>query len=65
VAGVGEPPASVAPAERPESRDLPALDGLVARVPAEIRHALDDLFRAKFTAVRRVLPQHLQAPPSA
>jgi hypothetical protein len=32
---------------------LPALDELVARVPANVAELLDDLFRAKFTAVRR------------
>jgi hypothetical protein len=32
---------------------LPALDELVARVPANVAALLDDLFRAKFTAVRR------------
>lgn len=33
---------------------LPAIDALVNRIPAEAREALDDLFRVKFTAVRRV-----------
>jgi hypothetical protein len=32
---------------------LPPLDELVARVPAPVRGILDDLFRAKFTGVRR------------
>ncbi len=32
---------------------LPSLDTLVARVPENIRGILDDLFRAKFTGVRR------------
>ena len=35
---------------------LPALDELVARVPPAVRGLLDDLFRAKFTSVRRVTP---------
>jgi hypothetical protein len=35
---------------------LPALDDLVARVPPAVRGLLDDLFRAKFTSVRRVTP---------
>ncbi len=33
---------------------LPTIDALVARLPDETRGALDDLFRVKFTAVRRV-----------
>lgn len=32
---------------------LPPLDELVEKVPAGVRAMLDDLFRAKFTAVRR------------
>jgi hypothetical protein len=38
---------------------LPALDTLVHRIPAEVRETLEDLFRAKFTAVRRVPAQFL------
>lgn len=42
-------------AEAPEAaEDLPSLDALVARVPAPLRAALDDLFRAKFTRARRL-----------
>jgi hypothetical protein len=33
---------------------LPALEELVARVPPPVLAILDDLFRAKFTGVRRV-----------
>ena len=33
---------------------MPALEELVSRIPAEARELLDELFRAKFTAVRRV-----------
>lgn len=32
---------------------VPPLEELVARVPAGVREILDDLFRAKFTGVRR------------
>jgi len=32
---------------------LPPLDELVARVPADVLGLLDDLFRAKFTGVRK------------
>jgi hypothetical protein len=35
---------------------LPPLDDLVARVPENIRVILDDLFRAKFTGVRKFTP---------
>jgi hypothetical protein len=40
--------------------DLPPLEQLVGRLPAEVREALDDLFRAKFTRVRRVTPTALK-----
>ena len=33
---------------------LPPLDELVRRIPADVRGLLDDLFRAKFTAVKRM-----------
>jgi hypothetical protein len=33
---------------------LPSLDELVQRIPADVREALDDLFRAKFTTVQRI-----------
>jgi hypothetical protein len=36
---------------------LPPLEELVARVPAEARAVLDELFRAKFTTVRWVREQ--------
>jgi hypothetical protein len=57
---VPEAPATVAtPEEAAAPGGLPALDELVPRVPAGVRDALDDLFRAKFTAVRRVSPKNL------
>jgi hypothetical protein len=37
-----------------EKKPLPPLDELVNRIPAEVREALDDLFRVRFTTVRRV-----------
>jgi hypothetical protein len=40
--------------------DLPPLEQLVARIPPEVREALDDLFRAKFTRVGRVSPTSLK-----
>ena len=48
------PAAVVAPVEEVETGALPPLDQLVKRIPAEVREALDDLFRAKFVGVRRV-----------
>jgi hypothetical protein len=39
---------------------LPSLEELVQRIPAEARAALDDLFRAKFSGVRRVSKKSLK-----
>ena len=56
----GEPATPVVPkthaAEEEEdtTKALPKLDELVQRIPPEARELLDDLFRAKFVAVRRV-----------
>jgi hypothetical protein len=54
----GETLRSAAPAaelaEDTPAEPLPALSDLVQRIPAEVREALDDLFRAKFTGVKRV-----------
>jgi len=53
----GEAPPAPSKGEAPVLGDrLPALDELVARVPAGVRDVLDELFRAKFTAVRRFPP---------
>lgn len=41
-------------ADEPETDALPKLDELVARIPAGVREALEDLFRARFVAVKRV-----------
>jgi hypothetical protein len=40
--------------EETESKNLPPLDDLVQRIPPGVRETLDDLFRARFTTVRRV-----------
>jgi hypothetical protein len=40
--------------DEPENEALPKLDELVARIPAGVREALEDLFRARFVAVKRV-----------
>jgi hypothetical protein len=47
-------------AEEAGAGPLPQLEALVQRVPAEVRELLDDLFRAKFTSVRRVPRKALQ-----
>lgn len=39
---------------------LPPLDSLVSRVPPEVREVLDELFRARFTGVRRVSSRALK-----
>ena len=41
---------------------LPPLDQLVGRLKPEVREVLDELFRARFTGVRRVPAQALKAP---
>jgi len=52
----GEPVvvAAVEAIEETDTKNLPPLDDLVKRLPPAVREALDDLFRAKFVAVRRV-----------
>jgi hypothetical protein len=37
-----------------ETKSLPALDDLVAKIPVEVRETLEDLFRARFTTVKRL-----------
>jgi hypothetical protein len=44
-----------------KSAALPELDTLVARLPAEVRETLDELFRARFVAVKK-LPKKLLQP---
>lgn len=49
------PPSVAAPAAPAEpDAPLPALDDLVARIPAPTRELLGELFRARFVTVRRV-----------
>lgn len=36
-----------------EKKNLPPLDDLIDRIPAEVRETLEDLFRAKFVKVAR------------
>jgi hypothetical protein len=39
---------------------LPELSTLVNRIPPSVREILDDLFRARFSSVRRVPPKALK-----
>ena len=41
-------------AEETAAHAVPPLETLVERIPAEVRDVLEDLFRAKFTGVKRV-----------
>jgi hypothetical protein len=55
----GEAPVAPAPSKAEEKdhvdpKSLPSLEELVQRIPSEVRDVLDDLFRAKFTKVRRI-----------
>ncbi|HVW21293.1 MAG TPA: hypothetical protein VHC86_08760 [Opitutaceae bacterium] len=43
-----------APAPEEPAGSLPPLEELAGRVPPAVRAALDELFRAKFSAVRRI-----------
>ncbi|GAB1488222.1 hypothetical protein MASR2M8_06670 [Opitutaceae bacterium] len=42
---------------------LPPLDELVKRIPPNVRDALDELFRARFTGVRKIPADALKTPP--
>jgi hypothetical protein len=57
------PPAATAglASEATDLSPLPSLEELVQRIPVEARAALDDLFRAKFTGVRRVSKKSLKS----
>jgi hypothetical protein len=46
-----------------EAKPLPAIEALVERIPAGVRDTLEDLFRAKFTGVRRVPTEALKVAP--
>ena len=61
--GRGEPVATAKSrdvTDETESKTLPPLNELVERIPREVREVLDDLFRAKFTTVRRIPRQALK-----
>ena len=57
---VSESPASVLE-DAADAKPLPSLDDLVQKIPEESRELLDELFRAKFTKVRRVKAGDLKA----
>ena len=56
--------ATPAPSEKEEVENenapLPPLDDLVNRIPAAVRDTLEELYRVKFTTVRRVPAKHLK-----
>jgi hypothetical protein len=59
-----QPQAELAPRQAASSAEkLPDVDDLVARIPADVLGLLDDLFRAKFTTVRKFAT--VEAPPKA
>lgn len=47
--------------EREDAKALPRLDELVEKLPVETRELLDELFRVKFVAVRRVRKADLKS----
>ena len=60
--GRGEPVVVASPEvmEEVAAKPLPTLDEMVKRIPAETRDLLDELFRVKFVAVRRVRKSDLK-----
>ena len=48
-------------AEEEDGKAMPAVGDLVAKIPAKVRDALEDLFRAKFVRVVRVPKKALKA----
>lgn len=63
--GRGESPVATPPAEEDDeergAKKLPALSELVERIPAETRELMEELFRAKFVAVRKVKKSALKS----
>jgi hypothetical protein len=47
--------------EETDTKGLPALEDLVKRISPEARELLDELFRAKFTGVKRVPAKALKS----
>ena len=57
LAGVGEAGDAPAPPPAAAPEALPPVEELLAQIPAELRAALDELFRARFTRVMRAKPK--------
>ena len=57
-------PSSAEAAEVAERGEPPPLEELVQRIPAELRAALDELFRARFTRATRVRASDKKAGPA-
>jgi hypothetical protein len=51
---VNATPVAVEIAEETDTKSLPPLNDLVKRIPPDVRETLEELFRAKFIAVKRV-----------
>lgn len=47
-------PKAVEVTEEEDTAPLPPLNDIVARIPAEVRDVLDELFRARFVTVKRI-----------
>ena len=61
VQGIAPSAATAGLANKPtDLSPLPSLEELVQRIPADARAVLDELFRAKFTGVRRVSKKSLK-----
>ena len=56
----GERPSVPPPDEPLAEKALPALANLVDRIPAATRATLEELFRAKFTRVKRIPERDLR-----
>ena len=54
------PGAATEAIEETDTKGLPPLDELVQKISPEARTLLDELFRAKFVAVRRVPAKELK-----
>ena len=58
---VGQPPPNGIPANGAEPTDeLPAPEDFAPRIPAEVLSVMDELFRAKWTVVKRLRPGDLK-----
>jgi hypothetical protein len=60
----GSPAPAVDTAEVADTGQPPPLEELIQRIPSEIREAMEELFRAKFTRVTRVRVSEKKAGPA-